>query len=618
MQIRSHLWLLGAVILLPGFLAAAIAVQKVREGEQATSLQGLNEAVRSSSLLVDGQIQRSLGALTALGQSPSLQRGDFEAFYQEALAINPSPDVWTLVLDEQGTQVFNTKVPFGTPPPPAVAQQRVATVLATQQPLVSDLISGPVTKLLLTTIYVPAKPTPAGRFVVAQAFSVEHWKKTALRLQGRPDWVVAVIDRKGRFISRSHRSDELLGQQARPELTAAAAASPEGLIRHATLEGVDSYDAFVRSSLTGWTVAVAAPVSAIEASATQAVAWLSGGVLMALAAAIIGGSLLSRTLIRAMDTASRSARLVGTGGQPLTTRTSLDEINELNSALEDAGRLLAEAHRAREALAAEREQLLSNEQAARVSAEAANVAKDKFLALLGHELRNPLAAIGSATEVLLLGSLDAAASVRLLHIIRRQNRHLKRIVDDLVDVRRMQLGKVVLERRAVDLAAVVRECMEGLKLTDLAHGAQISVDTAEAWVHADPVRVEQIVVNLVTNALKYSPVGSAISVRVEASHHAAVLRVQDAGAGMSVDLLAHVFEPFVQGPPTAGRPSNGLGIGLALVQQLVTLHNGTVVARSDGLGSGSCFEVSLPLAPAQGAQAVDGSQRLPASGMGSP
>ena len=134
-----------------------------------------------------------------------------------------------LLLDETGTQRLNTKVPFGTPPPPPSAKERVATVLSTQRPLVTGVFPGPVTGLLLTTIYVPAKASPAGRFVVGQAFSVEHWKKAAMKPEGRDNWVVAVIDATGKFISRSHRTDEYLGRQARPELVHAAAASRDGI-----------------------------------------------------------------------------------------------------------------------------------------------------------------------------------------------------------------------------------------------------------------------------------------------------------------------------------------------------------------------------------------------------
>ena len=582
-------------MLLPGFLAAVFAVQKVRDGAREAALGTLRETVRATALLVDGQVQRSLGGLTALGNSPHLQTGDFAAFYEEARALDLPPDVWTLLLDETGTQKLNTAVPFGTPPPPPVAKARVATVLATQRPLVTDVIAGPATGKLLTTIYLPAKPTPTGqRYVVAQAFSVEHWRKSALQPQGRADWIVAVIDRNGKFISRSHRTDEFLGRPARPELTAAAAAGNDGLIRHSTHEGIDAYDAFTHSALTGWTIAVAAPVDTIDASATQSIIWLALGIAIALAAALLGASTLSRILINAMEAASSAARVLGEGRQPAPPRTPLVEVNALNEALADAGRLLAHEKSLREVVEAERSYLLANERSAREAAQVDNAAKDNFLALLGHELRNPLAAISGATEVLARREPDPQTLRRYLEIIRRQNRHLSRIVNDLLEIRRMLSGKIVLEARPLDLAECVRSCVDSLQTVDRGQQSRLMVDAETVWIEGDPVRIEQVVNNLVTNAIKFSPLGTEVLVRVQARGEQALLEVTDAGSGIARELLPRVFEPFVQGPTVPGRPSSGLGIGLALVKQIVALHGGTVEARSAGLGHGSTFAIRLP------------------------
>ncbi len=594
MRIRSNLLLLAAIVLIPGFLAAGIAVQQVRTNEREAALHGLRETVRATALLVDGQVQRSIGALTALGNSPHLQTGDLEAFYAQARAIDLPPDVWTLLLDETGTQRLNTIVAFATPPPLPPAGERVAQVLGGRNPLVTDVFVGPVTGKLVTTIYLAAKPSPAGRFVVAQAFSVEHWKKTAMQPQGRTDWIVAVIDRNGKFISRSHLADELLGRPARPELVAAAAASNDGLIRHKTLEGTDAYDAFTHSALTGWTIAVAAPVETIEASATQAVGWLAVGVASALAVALLGASLLSRTLIRALEMASASARALGAGQLPAPRRTSVHEVDVLNEALGDAGRALAAERGAREVVEAERGRLLANERTAREAAQRENAAKDQFLALLGHELRNPLAAIAGASEVMTRRTPDEATKARFLGIIQRQNRHLTHIVDDLLEVSRMLSGKIALLLRPLDLADCVRSCVDALRLTERAEGYRLSVRADDVWIDGDAVRIEQIVNNLVTNALKFSPSGSEIDIVVEADDGSASIEVTDPGAGIAPEFAERIFEPFVQGPPLAGRQASGLGIGLALVRQLVELHGGEIRMRSAGPGHGSTFAVRLP------------------------
>lgn len=600
MRIRSLLLLATTIVLVPGFLAAVMAVQKVREGERQAALNALRETVRASALLVDGEIQRSIGALTALGQSEHLRTGDLQGFYKQAKAIDKPPHVWTLLFDEQGSQRINTSVPFGTPLPPATAVERVKTVLATGRPLVSDLMVGPVSGKLLTTLFVPAGEWNGRRYVVAQAFSVDHWRDTALQVMNGSEATIGVFDRTGRFVSRNVNPDRTLGKPARPELVAAAAAANEGLIRHQTLEGTDSYDAFTHSEQTGWTVAVATPVHAIERSANQAVLWLAMSGLLALATALVVAAFLGRTFMRVIDNASRAARAVGAGETPALPQGRLAEVKALYAALADAGRALSQERQSRAIAEQERSQLLERETALREAAQKENAAKDQFLALLGHELRNPLAAISGATAVLSHARTPPDAREKFLGIIQRQNRHLSHIVNDLLDVSRLMSGKIVLETRRLDLCEWVRSCVEALRATEKAAGHELVVHAeGEVWVHGDGVRIEQIVNNLVFNSLKCSPAGTQVIVTVKSEGERAVLTVQDAGVGISAELLPHIFEPFVQGPPPPGRVSSGLGIGLALVRQLVLLHGGEVHAQSEGEGRGATLVVSLPLADAQ-------------------
>jgi signal transduction histidine kinase len=601
MRIRTLLFVVAALVFVPGFLAAVMAVQQVREGERQAALNALRETVRASALLVDGEIQRSIGALQALGQSHHLAAGNWAAFYEQARAIDKPPHVWTLLLDEDGLQIINTAVPFGTPSPAPMptAAARLAGVIASGRPAVTDLVTGPVTGKLLTSLYMPTKATPQGkRYVVAQAFSVEHWKNTALQVRNGSPATIGVFDRTGRFISRNLNAESTLGKLARHELREAAAAANEGLIRHRTLEGVDAYDAFTHSELTGWTVAVAVPVTAVERSATQAVMWLAASGLLILLTALAASLLFGRTVIRVVDNASRAARSVGRGEVPVTPRSRLHEVNELYAALGDAGRLLAQETQSRTAAEDERERLLARETMLREAAQKENAAKDQFLALLGHELRNPLAAISGATAVLTHGGATPESRDRFLAIIQRQNRHLSHIVNDLLDVSRLMSGKIVLETRRLDLGDWVRHCVEALRATDKAAGHELQVEAETVWVQGDGVRLEQIVNNLVFNSLKYSPPGAPVQVGVHDAGDHALLVVRDQGSGITPELMPHIFDPFVQGPPLPGRVSSGLGIGLALVRQLVTLHGGEVHAESAGPGLGATFTVRLPKAEA--------------------
>jgi signal transduction histidine kinase/CheY-like chemotaxis protein len=593
MRLRSYLLLVAAAGLVPGFMAALFAVEQVREGERQAALRGLHETVRATALLVDREIEGSLRTLEALGNSASLKTGNLSAFHDQAAALDRRPDVWSVLFDASGLQLVNTSRPFDASRATVEEGDAIARVLATQRPVVSDLTRGKVTGKLMNTVYVPARAMNG--YVVAHRLSVELWQKKAVVLpESRAAWLLAVIDRNGKFITRSQHADQLIGRQARLELVAAAAASAEGLIRHRTLENVDVYDAFTHSELTGWTIAVAAPVDTIEASSWLAVSSLIAGLAVALAAGAAMATHLSRKFLRGIEVASAAAAAIGKGEQPTVSPTTLYEINALNIAIDDAGRLLAAERKSREAAEAERARLLEAEIAARETAQKENAAKDQFLALLGHELRNPLAGIAGATSLLQRKGHEAAAADRYLAIIQRQNRHLTHIVDDLLDVSRVALGKIVLQSVTMNLADCVASCVDGLRVTERAAGHRLVVEADDVWVHADAVRIEQIVNNLVANALKFSASGSEVHLRVLALESTAVIEVIDRGVGIAPDLLPHVFEPFRQGPGPLGRLQSGLGIGLALVKQLVQLHGGQVSVQSQGAGTGSTFVVSLP------------------------
>ena len=249
---------------------------------------------------------------------------------------------------------------------------------------------------------------------------------------------------------------------------------------------------------------------------------------------------------------------------------------------------------------------------ARAAAERANRAKDEFLAMLGHELRNPLSAIGSAVAVLERLRLDDLRGTRATQIIARQTQHLARLMDDLLDVGRVVTGKITLERRAMDLLAASRRAVATLRAAGITERHDVAVDGRSVWVDGDTTRLEQVVTNLVSNALKFTPPGGTIRVWVGVEDDGAVLRVSDTGAGMSAELLPRIFDLFVQGDQPPERASGGLGIGLTLVRQLVELHGGRVEARSAGAGQGSVFTIRLPRARLAAGDGAGGRQATPA------
>ena len=234
-------------------------------------------------------------------------------------------------------------------------------------------------------------------------------------------------------------------------------------------------------------------------------------------------------------------------------------------------------------------------------------ARDQFLAMLGHELRNPLSAVRFATDLIMRQNVPDPWIAKHAATIERQTAHLNRLVDDLLDVSRVTSGKVILRKERTDLALLTARCLESLHGMAVAHGVALArrPEAGTVVVDGDAVRLEQVICNLLTNAIKYTPRGGHIDVTVSGRSGAAVMVVRDDGIGIPTDQLEAIFEVFNQAPTSLDRTKGGLGLGLALVRALVNMHGGTVQAHSDGPGKGSTFTVTLPMvaAPAREAQA---------------
>jgi signal transduction histidine kinase/ActR/RegA family two-component response regulator len=220
-------------------------------------------------------------------------------------------------------------------------------------------------------------------------------------------------------------------------------------------------------------------------------------------------------------------------------------------------------------------------------------AKDEFMAMLAHELRNPLSAIRAALEVLQGSGGNERAAERARTIIGRQTRNLSRLVDDLLEVARVITGKVVIAGAPLELTEAVQRCIGQLESWAEQRRIELCDDGVPHWIHGDPVRIEQIITNVLSNAIKYTRANGTIRVSVQAEGSHVVLTVADDGLGIAPELLPQIFDPFVQGERTLDRSQGGLGVGLTLVRRLVELHGGTVVAMSEGAGRGSTFTIRL-------------------------
>lgn len=223
-------------------------------------------------------------------------------------------------------------------------------------------------------------------------------------------------------------------------------------------------------------------------------------------------------------------------------------------------------------------------------------AKDEFLAMLSHELRNPLSAIRTAGALLGISSADPAVTVKARQVIERQSRHLTHMVDDILDLSRALSGKLQIQMRRVSLVQIVAGCLEQPALAQLAKDRELITHLTPVDIMGDRCKIDQLILQLVENAFKYTASGGRIELTLVREDTEAVLTVRDYGTGISSELLPRLFNTFVQGATTIDRSQGGLGIGLALAHKITELHGGSLTAHSEGLSKGSLFTLRLPVA----------------------
>jgi signal transduction histidine kinase/ActR/RegA family two-component response regulator len=257
-------------------------------------------------------------------------------------------------------------------------------------------------------------------------------------------------------------------------------------------------------------------------------------------------------------------------------------------------------------------QIVREHEAARAAVEAENRAKDEFLAMLGHELRNPLMPIGIAMHTIRGVAERDPAVQEAREVVERQVKHLAHLLDDLLDVSRLTRGKIELRKETVALQTIVAEAIETTRgfIDDRAHVVSVSLPDEPLWLEADPTRITQLAGNLLENAAKYTPRGGEISVTGYREGNEVALSVRDNGIGIAPEMLPRVFDLFAQAEQSLVRPEGGLGIGLTLARKLIELHGGTIVGQSEGPGRGSEFVIRLPVGVPVGPGGRDDDSRI--------
>jgi signal transduction histidine kinase/ActR/RegA family two-component response regulator len=403
-----------------------------------------------------------------------------------------------------------------------------------------------------------------------------------------PGSVLVTTDANGTIISRRPDPERWFGTRVSTTLREAMKGSGRRAVVLRDDDDVERLHTFARvgsPSLSDYTVTIGIPVDTVTAGARRAqlmsLVGLAATTMLALLAAWLAGDVLIVQRVRKlMDTARRIAAgdLDARSGIPYER----EEIGQLAEALDEMAATLQKKEAARGL--AERE------------LRAADQRKDEFLAMLAHELRNPLAPISTGAHLLKLLHSDNAQITQTCAIIARQVEHMTGLVDDLLDVSRVTRGLVSISTQVLDLRKVIDDAAEQIRplITTRRHSVVLDLPPHPTTVKGDHKRLVQVVANLLNNANKYTPEGGRIELGLREDGPDYVLTVRDDGIGMEPQLVARVFDLFTQAERTPDRSQGGLGLGLALAKSLVELHGGTVHAESRGLGQGSTFTVRLP------------------------
>jgi len=590
LSLRHLLILLTAIGLLPLVLLGVWTIHGAGlylEQEQERLLVGQARALSSA---VDAELDATVAALNGMAKSPQLAAGDLEEFHATAQRLSRPDWLGVILADADGKSLFRTMAPFGAAPTRIAEPASLRLALRERRPVVGKVARGQGGRASVP-VRVPVTGPGGQSWVLTAVVQPDRFLNVIARQEIPANSVIAVLDGSGALVARSRDQEHTVVGAPSDSLRRLMQAGPEGVGPVTTLEGDALISAYTTSPRYGWVVAAGAPSAGFGVGFVKRFAVYLFGAWVVLAACIALASWLSGRIVRRIEGVQAGATALGSGRGVQVAPSRIKEIRLMGQALETAASQRA-AHED------ERSRLLVSLEAALAEARQAGVAKDAFLAMLGHELRNPLSPILTSLDLMDLRNEPGSARERV--IMRRQVIHLRRLVDDLLDVSRIASGKLEIDPRPMNLAETARHALAGLPDQGITLEAPDQV-----WVNGDETRLAQVLGNLLSNAARFGSTDTRV--RLETAGAAVRLSVTDNGAGMAPDLLARVFEPFYQAPQSLARRTGGLGLGLSIVREIVALHGGAVAACSAGPGAGSRFEVTLPhAAPAPAAIPIPG------------
>ncbi|MBW8866015.1 MAG: response regulator [Acidobacteria bacterium] len=563
-------------IVAPLGVLSALSLQRAWTRQRANVDRQNMATARAISVAIDTEVEKTTAALEVFGALHALDVPDLAAFDSLARRLIVRQRDWSSIILADASDRVLAAFPDGdTDVSHSPAAGWARTVITTGHPLVSKLFSLADIPGYFVMVAVPVSRDGHTRLALGARVRSDSLSAILRAQQGPPNVVVALVDTANRIVARSARENAYVASEARPPLMAVAAGKMEGSWETVSREGVPTYAAFSRSAKNGLLVAIAEPRDEVDGPVRRLL-WLLAGVWVVILAAGAGlGLALGQVIVRAMRSASYAAMALARGEPVAPSGSRIAEIDDLAAGLREAAATLEARNRERD-------------EASRL--------KDEFLMTISHELRTPLTAIYGWSRMLSTGQLREPQRERALVAIERNAKALGQLVNDLLDVSRVVSGKLRLDVQPVAAPDVVAAAIDAIRPAAMAKNITVTTAVApgELTVSGDAGRLQQVVWNLLSNAVRFTPNGGRIDVEIARTADTVSIAVRDSGTGIAADFLPHVFERFRQGGAGTTRTHGGLGLGLAIVRHLVELHGGTVCAENNAEGAGATFRVALP------------------------
>lgn len=603
--LRFRLFLLAASGLAPLALVLVVASVYLAQERRTEAQRSALELSRALATAVDAELGSTISLLENLAISSDLQdiapaRLATEDFGRLARRMVQSQQ-WMMIVvtDERGTPLAHEGpvAALGRP----VEAESMAQVRSTLAPAVGRVAVGPSGRDAFA-VRIPVLKDARLRYVLSAVVPTRQILEVVARQQVAAPWAATVFDQAGTRVAGSRAGGPGRYSASLENLLRAGGSEGVGITR--TPEGGHKLTGFSRVRASQWVVAVGIPADAADADLRRVIAAVGAGTAASLGLLAWLAWRMSRSISGPIDLLKRAAADLGVGKQVRLPALGVEELDEVGWALRQAAIDRDDANERHGKVEAEREHLLAQLEEALRAAEQANRNKDEFLALLGHELRNPLAPIMNAVH--LIGLKDDDRTLPERRIIQRQLSYVTRMVDDLLDASRITSKRFVINLRPLRPVPVLEQTVESQRpnFGPRAVNLRIEDSARSQWVRADEARLVQVFNNILGNAIKFTPPTGAIDVDVRMVGRSIEFVFRDNGAGMKPEHLRRAFDLFYQAPNRGPGTGAGLGLGLAIVRSLVEMHAGTVRAASDGEGLGTVITITLPTGDAPGEEPV--------------